>query len=173
MTRNTSIVALTSLVFVVVASLGLVWVLYTVTTAGDTLQEHITTIANNDAKEKAFADLSALVAQTASIREELKTFVLTEENTSVFLTDIESLGVAQGVKLTTNSLDVKRQSGMFDLLTIKFTIEGQETAVQKMINIFETLPYYSQVVALSLSKDGAQTTKSDLELTVTVLKHDK
>jgi hypothetical protein len=147
-------------------------VLYTVTLEGEILEERVSTIANNNAKEKAYKDLQALVEKTATDREMLRTYLLTEKETSAFLTEIEQLGVRQGVVLITDSLEVKKQSGLFDMLTVRFTIEGKEELVTKMITVFETLPYHSQIVQMNFQKDDPLKTKSTIELKVTLLKED-
>ena len=172
MTKTTHIVAVLSLLFAVVCSATMVWVLYTITTSGALLQEHVTVISNHDAKEKAFSALSDLIKNTENERSLLKTFILTEEQTSTFLTDLEKIAQAQGVVLTTNSLDVTRQSGLFDILTIKFAIEGQDSNVQRMSTILETLPYHSQVVALTFSKTDGAITKGTIDLKVTLRKYE-
>lgn len=170
-TRKTHIVAIFALLYVLIATGVLAWVVYEVAQAGAVLQERVATIADQNAKSKVYQDLSNLVLRTKAEREALLGFVLTEDQTSSFLTDIESLGVSQGVTLTTDSLKVSEKEGSFNELLIQFSVEGTEENVKKMLSIFETLPYHSRVSSLTFSRDKTGKVHSTIVIDITLLKH--
>lgn len=172
LSKKTNTIALVSLVFALCSGGIFSWVLYEVTTAGQSLTERVTTIADTRAKERAYKDLAIQVANTKEQRTTLNSFVLTEEGTGTFLTEIEHLGVSQGVVLTTNSLKVATQKDLPDTLQVQFTLAGKEKAVKKMLSILETLPYHSVVSSLVLSKEASGDLRGTVDLSVTLFKHD-
>jgi len=171
MTRQTKIVGIIGLVYVFLTAALLGWVIFEVITAGQALTERVTAIADKNAKVKVYSELSNLVKETKTQRETLASFMLTEEDTSTFLTDIESIGASKQVSLVTDSLQVTKQDGLFDLLSIQFSLEGRESSVAEMLTIFETLPYHSQVFSLTYERGEGDVVKSTLGLEVSLLKH--
>lgn len=171
-THFTKIVALVAALYFVIAVAMLGWVLYEVYTAGEALTDRVSAIADKNAKLKTYGELAKLIEDTQMQRSELETFVLTKNKTSSFLTDIESLGAAQGVLLSTNSLKVVEKEGSFNELVIQFSIEGKEAFVQKMLVLLETLPYHSHVSSLSYTREKTGTVQSTAELTMSLLKYE-
>lgn len=171
-TRFTKIVAVVAFIYMSLAVCALGWVLYEVTTAGQSLSDRVNAIADKNAKLQSYTKLATLMEETAPQRQELVQFVLTKDKTSSFLTEIESLGASQGVSLTTNSLKVIEKEGSFDDLVIQFKIEGREDLVQKMIALLETLPYHSQVSSLTFALQNTGAIESNVELTITLLKYE-
>lgn len=171
MTENkTRIIAIIALIYLAAACGIYFTVAREVALAGKSLEERVDAIVATNSKEKVYRDLSELVEKTKTERETLAGFVLEEEETGNFLTNIERLGVEQGVVLVTNSLKVEKQKDAPDLLSVQFALEGQEQHVRKMLTIFETLPYHSNVAALTFMREPDGTTKSTIDLTVTLLK---
>lgn len=169
-THQTRIVAIIALLFVL-SMAALLWLIISkITVEGTALTERVETIADNNAKMKVYRDLQRLVDETEEHRESIGLFVLSEDKTSEFLTDIESLEKSQGVELTTNSLNVTTKEGVFDELVIEFLVKGNEEGVKKMMRIFETLPYHSKVTSLMFTKEEGGEWSGDLELSVTLLK---
>lgn len=160
-----------ALIYLLATSAALLWVVYEVTIAGSTLRERIDTIADTKAKEKVYKDLSTLVEKTKNDREMLTHFVLTEDETGTFLTDIERIGTTQGVTLTTNTLNVIEGVDAPDQLLVQFGIDGKEAAVKKMLTIFETLPYHSQISTLNFESDEQGNTKSTLDVVITLIEY--
>jgi hypothetical protein len=168
---KTKLIGIISLIYLLVAAGVLAWVLYEIYTSGKELDERVALIADKHATSRAYTELSNLLLSTKSDREELTTYLLTEEHTSDFLTDIESFGPRLGVALTTLSLTVEEKEGMFDDLLIEFSFEGTEFAVKNMLEVFETLPYHSQVTTLTMTESIDGNTEVTLGLRVSLLKH--
>jgi hypothetical protein len=171
LSKKTNSIALVSLLFALSSGLLFTWVLYEVTTAGRSLTERVTTIADTRAKERSYKELELQVLQTKEQRATLDSFVLTEDSTGAFLTEIERLGASQGVTLTTNALKVVSQKDAPDTLQVQFSIEGGEQEVKKMLTILETLPYHSIVSSLAITKEEGQV-RSVADLSITLFKHD-
>ncbi len=172
LSKKTNTVVLAALLFALLSMGVFAWVFYEVTTAGRSLTERVDTIADTRAKERAYKELTLQVAQTKEQRDALNSFVLTEDGTGAFLTEIEHLGTIQGVELTTNSLKVVTLKDSPDTLQVQFGIVGEEQAVKKMVTILESLPYHSVVSSLSLTKESGEKMRSVVDLAVTLFKHD-
>ncbi len=169
-TRSIYFIATLSLICAI-ATAGLLFFVFTfIQRSGSELEKQITLIANNNAKETVVNNTLQSVALTATKREELLSFVLTEDQTGSFLNDIEQLGNKQGVVVSTDSLEVKKVSGLFNQLSIKFSIVGEDSEVLHMLAILETLPYHNQMMSLGLNRESAGNTRATVELQVTVLK---
>jgi hypothetical protein len=185
--QKTYMYATGALLFMLCSFLGFAYMYLTVYTAGSLLTAQIIAIEQNVSKEKMVTDLELAMAKTKEERNAIGAFVLTEDKTSVFLTDIEKVAATQKVALTTNSLEVvkpvkKVASGtttpqtqettasLFDTLAISFLIEGQEDDVKKMLHVFETLPYHSTVNMFSLKREAGGYAKGTLNLSVSLLK---
>lgn len=167
--HKTYLTAVITFCFCVAVSVALGFFLHITAKLGNELYMRIEAIANNTAREKVYLDLQKLVDATATQRTELRSVIITEVQMSSFLTDLETLGSTQGVALVTDSLEVKKQSGIFDLLTIRFSISGNETDVSRMIMLFETLPYVNNIMKLTIEHSESGT-KANIELVVIVLK---
>lgn len=169
-TNKTKIIGIVSVVYVVIACAVFSWVVYEVATAGKELSLRVDTIAEKNAKVKAYTAVSNLLKETTQERASLVEYVLQEDNTSAFLTEIEKIGTAQGVLLTTDSLSVVEKPGAANALVIHFSIEGSENVVKKMFSILETLPYHSTVSTLSLDRKKTGLTSAVVEVEITLRK---
>jgi hypothetical protein len=168
---KTKLIGIISFLCLLVAGGVLAWVLYEIYTSGKELDERVALIADKHATSRAFTELSNLLLSTQEDRDELATYLLTEAETSNFLTDIESFGPRLGVALTTLSLTVEEKEGMFDDLMIEFSFKGTEFAVKKMLEVFENLPYHSQVTSLTMTQSVDGNTEATLGLRVSLLNH--
>ncbi len=174
-TYTTKIYALLSLItfLVVLVLLVLSW-RYTVR-EGDELVARLSTIEEAQQRQQAYGELTRLVNETQADREELLSYVLTEDKTIDFLTSIEKAAVRNSVELTTESLRKVENKGRFDTLQVSFTFSGDKQDVQTMLRMLETLPYHSTVTQLSLqlkdaSASGRIQALARLKLEVTLLK---
>lgn len=172
MNKKTQIIAVVALIYVLIAAGILSLVLYRISSSGQALTQRVDTIADRNARTRVYKDLSSVVNNSAQERQELSSYILTEDQTSSFLTNIESIGSAQGVHITTNSLHVVQQDKAFvNQLVVQFSVNGKEAAVKKMLTIFETLPYHSEVSSFSFTRTDTGMVNSTVELTISLLKH--
>ena len=173
MTRKTLIIAILATTYLLVAVAGVAWMLYEVSGSGSALKERVAAIADKNAKVKAYTELSQLMEDTQGERTELQQYVLTESQTSRFLTDVEALGKKLGVDLATLSLEVDEKKDAFSSLLISFSVEGNEEQVKRMLKVLESLPYHSTVQSLSFSREQNGSVKSTIALSLTLLNYDK
>lgn len=169
-TNKTTLIAIISVLFVLFSLAVVSWVVYEVETAGKMLGERVLAIANTNAKIKAYNELFELVETTKIERETLTDFVLTEDKTGSFLTDIENLGASNNVSLTTNSLQVVKGKDKPDTLNVQFALSGAESSVKKMLQLFETLPYHSSVSSLLFTRKDGNFVEGTVTLDITLLK---
>jgi len=110
-------------------------------------------VLKNNVMQQKYADVFKSLALTEEERALLKGHILTESDTVKFLSEVESIARRNEVNLTTNSLTVSdKKEGSFEILVIKFSVDGGEKNIHKVLQVLETLPYYSQVTELQLAR---------------------
>ncbi|MFT5849765.1 MAG: hypothetical protein ACI9H6_000581 [Patiriisocius sp.] len=166
--KKTKIIGLLTLVLFSTSCAGVVFAWEYIHREGENLGSEITAVSNYLAREATYEDVSRLVADTQVNREELISYILTEEKTINFLADVEQIALDQGIELTTDTLKVEEGTGLFDTLTVAFSVLGPEVYVLQMLQILETLPYYSSVVQMNLNKEMGLNGLSVIEGTVTL-----
>ncbi|MFT7507784.1 MAG: hypothetical protein ACI92I_000952 [Acidimicrobiales bacterium] len=174
-TKRAKKIGVVSIVSLVFACGIMVFVWMYINTEGERLQTQAREVADYNARTKTYTGLSQLINNTQEQRKELRSYVLTEEETIDFLSEIETIAQEQGVDLTTNSLKKAVEGDTFEDLLVSFSIEGSEKNVKKMLHIFETLPYHGHISKLSLRKEEENkvlVTKSDVELNISLLNYD-
>ncbi len=175
-TKKTKVVGVGALLFLVTACIVLFAMWRYVGITGAELVDHSKEIANHQARQQTYNELEQLVNSTKADRDELSTYVLTEDKTIDFLATVEQIAIEQGITMTTNALEVVEQEGLFDTLIISFAVEGDTKRVDAMVHIFETLPYHAFVSDILFSYDQkslSPTTKGTIELTVSLLQYDR
>lgn len=175
-THKSKIVGVLAVVLFMGTGSVLMYVWGYVQTKGVTLSEQSIEVANFNAREQKYRELEALIDATASEREELISYLLTEEKTIDFLSSIEEIASEQNVELTTDSLRVVEAAGLFDSLQISFAVEGERGRVYALLGIFETLPYHGAVSKIAFNNKeeaGVATVTGTVELTVSLLKYDR
>ncbi len=171
--RKTHLVAIIGLLYAVLMLALASWVVYTVVMDGISLKDKARTIAETNAKIQSYKELQERVVATSEMRESLSKFVITDNETGSFLTEIEKLGESLGVKMTTTSLAEEKVEGGLNILQIQFVLEGQEEQVKNMILLFETLPYHSKMGSLSFVRQDEGRAKAVIDLSVTLVPYDK
>ncbi len=175
LTNKTKNVAIFSLIFFLVSGGVLGFTVYKIISLGAELQKQSEIVARNNVLQKKYTELLSVLKQTERERETLTSYLLTEQKTVDFLTEIEQIAKTQGVELSTDSLSVSKPDGKkFDELVITFSIKGSEKRVKNMIQTLETLPYSGHVTQLSLIRTGSvpATTSGfsgNIELTLSLL----
>jgi hypothetical protein len=174
MTRRTQIFGIVALAYLVVAASALGWVAYRVEVNGQELKDRVDAIADKNAKVKTYTEFSKLIEETETERSLLASHVLAEDNTSSFLTEIETLAANVGVTLFTRSLQVSdKKKSSFDDLVIVFDVTGPEVLVKNLLTILETLPYHSQVSSLTFTRGESGVIEGTIEVKVSLLQNDK
>lgn len=173
MTSKTSLFFIGACIYFLVAAGGLGFAVYTVHNAGSELQSRVALINDRNAKIKMYTDLSRLIEQTKGERTELSRFVLDEQHTSLFLTEVESLARTLGVQLSTEALTVVPKDGNFDDLSIEFSVEGSNSAVRQVLLMLETLPYHSTVASVLISKESTGNVHGTIKIILSLRTYDE
>lgn len=175
-TRKAKVVGVLASVLFLGSSTVLVFIWGYVQTKGIALSEQSVEVANFNAREQKYRELEQLISATALEREELISFLLTEEKTIDFLSSVEEIALEQNVELTTDSLRVIEDKGLFDSLQISFALKGEKDRVYALLSIFETLPYHGSVSKIAFNnkeQEGVDWIDGTVELTVSLLKYDR
>lgn len=172
-TRKTKLIAIIASIYALGALLIVSFVIYRVHTQGTQVEVSVQTIANSNAKIKAYKDLWVQFEATKEERSALSEFVLTEDEAGTFLTEIERIGTSQGVSITTSSLKVEKVADSADELRMQFILEGSESGVKKMITMLETLPYRSSLTSLTFTTQENGKVRSTVDLSIALVAYDK
>lgn len=129
-------------------------VLYMIKLDGAQLAAQIETVETNRVIESKYSDLQATLDQSTSERDQLNSYMLTEDETVRFLSEIEGIAEKMGLQLITDSLSVTPfPNQSFQKIDLKFRVSGLKNNVLLFLSALESLPYYSRIEALSL--DGS------------------
>lgn len=175
-TRKTKLFGGLSLVLFIGAAIGVFLTWQYVQNKGDELLNQTKEIADFEAREQTYRDLERLVDDTQLDRDELRAHILTEDETIDFLATIEQIAIEQGVELTTDSLQVTEEKGLFDTLSIAYTIEGSKERVETMLLLLETLPYHAFISDLSLHfslEEDLESAAGSIKLSISLLNYDR
>lgn len=118
------------------------------------LEEVLQTLASEQAVMQEQQALKQILDQTAEVREELGSYIISgESGTVTFLSTIDTMAAQLGIVLTTSRLEVENSAdGPYDTLAVMFSIEGDETAVLRALRLFETLPYRGAVTDVQINR---------------------
>ena len=168
---KTQLLCILSALFFLASIAVLGWFIFQIVHTGQLLTQRVEAIAGMNASLKTNAELEQLMGETAQEREVLAGLILTEEDTSVFLTRIEQIASEVGVELATRSLTViEREEETYDLLSLSLQIEGSHDRVLTMLEVLEVLPYHSVVDGLRFTHDPSMTTQAEVDVKVTLKK---
>lgn len=108
--------------------------------------------------------------EDAADERRLQSLVISAEGETVeFLAFIDELSAKSGALITATGLKVeKTPEARFDNLSATFSIQGERSTVERLIRVFESLPYRSHVTSLSLTRNADRTAAANLSLIVSV-----
>jgi len=138
---------------------------------GSKLQEDLQTVHDKERLEREYKKLQSQLSATETDRALLERHIIAGENGTVsFLSLVDEIAAELGIELNTKELNVEKtdESG-FDKLIVKFSLEGSEPQVERLLKMFETLPYQGDLTALDLrrtynSENGSWSMNGDLTL---------
>ncbi len=169
---RTKIVAGISITICAVSCAVFLWLLYTLSVYESRLYDEKEAAVELDSRQKKLASMEKLVEETKTARTELNQLILTEDQVVEFLTMIEGIGSALGLKVETKALTVLPGKGTFEEISMNLVFEGGEASVLRAIQIIETLPYHSAIDRATLSRTGGSGTDwtADMDLRVSKFK---
>lgn len=155
MSHHTRIVAIISFLLLTGAFAALVGGLFVLEHAERRLQEGKREIAAAQMHEIAMLQLSREFEETALDRAELDAYLLPSDGVVDFLSLIETLGVRQGVLVTTAALEVIEEGDIHATLRLEVRASGSHDGVLHVLETLESLPYASHVERVDLQTAGA------------------
>ncbi len=168
-TRNNFIAAL---VFALIASGGLGYVLFTVTQNDHRLTDQITSLVAQNEQADALFRLQRLAQESVDKRAELESYFLLRESDSIaFLTEVETLAPQIGLTLETESL---QQISVDETKWIQFTfaINGERDNVERFVELLEIVPYVSRVQQVQLMENTDGSWSGTVVIQVQLLSYD-
>ena len=106
--------------------------------------------------ERQLHALAVLLEGSAGDRAALEQYVLDVDAVPEILGRIESLGARFGVVVSTDSLGSRARTGteLFEDLVVTLTLDGTFSNIMTFVSVLETIPFGSEVSALSLRRSG-------------------
>lgn len=151
--KSKRIAAISLLFFVCSVSVAFL-VLNMIKQDGAQLEEQMELVQTNRLIESKYSELQTILDQSEDERNRLGEYLLTEDKTVRFLSEIESVAKKMGLQLTTDSLTVSPfPNQTFQKIDLRLRAVGPKDDLLLFISALETLPYYSRVEALSLDGD--------------------
>ena len=166
-TKQTLIIAVVTLV----VTAGLCLFLFNeIRTQTLVIEEKVAVMSENNAKEAAFNHLNKLVKDTKEERERIADVFLHDESESIrFLNEIETLAPTFGLTFKTDALEKnKDEKSKEEYIKMAFSYSGAKEAVLKFTELIETIPYHSQVDALSLRETSAGNFEGKISIRITI-----
>jgi len=136
------------------------------------LSEQVSAIAVDQSSQVAFVRLQKLIQETTNERDQLRSYYLESQSDSIdFLNYIEQLAKEQGVDLETLSPTETEQGGN-SYLSVGYSMTGTLNQVESFIQLLETIPYVSQLTAITLQRESTTLWKGDVMIDVAVLTYE-
>jgi len=138
---------------------------------GTALKDDMQTVQDREILDRERFILEGMLEETAKERAELTSHVLQGDDGAVELLSLVDEAAADlGVVLSTRKLEViQEKDERFNTLEISFKTVGEESRVQKMLQLFESLPYRSQVIDLQVIRSTDKETGQPLMDSTAVL----
>jgi hypothetical protein len=139
------------------------------------LDEQITTLQKNRAQEQTYLRLQGQAEETQADRAQLQQYFLGQGSDSIeFLNLVERLAPQSQVQLTTNALqEITEPSSDAQWVEASFTFSGTRQAVDRFLQILETVPYVSRVTSVALSAQSGSGWQANVVMQVRVLNYDE
>jgi hypothetical protein len=148
----------------------LLFLLYQISTEGKQLDRYVVALSEKNAQEAAFIKIRRLVDETEAERNQLATAFFSDESDSItFLGEIEEF--ARGISLDLKTLDLNKaasQDGKMEYISIKFSYTGSKDQTQNFTTYLETVPYHSEITALSLEQEYGGTWRGEATLHISI-----
>ncbi len=144
-----------SLLFFAVSLSAALFSFYYVDKEGKELESKMEIVSKHRQLEERYRSLEVMVDESRAEYDELGSYLLTENNTINFLSEVETLAGSMGLTLITDALKADPlPNPKYQGITLQLRITGQYEPVLDFLKILETLPYYSRIDALSLEREG-------------------
>lgn len=174
MTRSTA-TCFIAVTFCALAFLVASGLYYFVSKQGARLEARAIDLARNTAELRQYDELASLIDNTATKREELNSYFLKKSTLVPFLAEIESAARGLGITLETLSLNETSANDSSSTVQVSYALRGNYDSIMAMIELFETLPYKSQLNELAINKssrDFSETGTASANLLLTLHTND-
>lgn len=171
-TIRTLILSMLSLLIAVGSYTGMAYVVHK---KERTLQEQLSTLNDELAREDSFYKLQRLFDDSKQDRELLRSHFLGQESDSIdVLNWIEDAAPKAGVNLETKGLQkITEKDTKNELIEASFSFSGRREDVERFASILEKLPYLSYITSLSLTARSSDNWEALVTLRVYIYPYDK
>lgn len=134
------------------------------------LDQTVTSLTAETAKESAQVKLVRLVKDTETDRAIIGSYFFGSEGDSVsFISNVEALATAIGLTRTTESIDkVTDPATKAEMVKMVFRVSGEKEKVVGFLKLMETTPYHSLVESFDLSSSAPNIWQGKITMSVTI-----
>ena len=128
------------------------------------LRADMQVILDKEIIERDHFKLQELLEETSDQRDNLSTHVLEGEDGAISLLSIaDEMAADLGVQLETEQLNViSSKDNNFNDLEVAFSVLGDEHSIMKILQLFELVPYRSEVTSLTVTRNFDSSARSSL-----------
>lgn len=127
-----------------------------------------TTLAEQNAQEQVANTVAVTLEATASDREKLRGYFLSEKETISFIADVEALADTSGVTVETTMLDIVRPQEAAPRLKAGFAVAGTRDGVERFIEAMEQVPYHSSITSVRIARESGQVWTGSVDILITL-----
>ncbi len=152
-------------------SIGMCFFLvYQIEAKGVLLEDKVKILAVHNNREESYINIKRTIQETEAERSKINDkFFKSEDDSIVFLNEIESLAPKLGLVFTTKSLDpVVDENKKLQSIKMSFAYSGKKTSVMDFTKMLENLQYHSYLENLILKKDSEDNWSGEVSLLISI-----
>lgn len=156
-----------------VSGLALIGLVYLIESDAETLRAQARELAFKKAQAEEQFETSRLLEQTADERNSLREYILTEGTVIDFISTLESIAAEQGLSFSTQAITPEvTKDALFDNLTMGFAFSGPKENVSYLVKVLESVPFRSQIDAVTLREEDDGVWTATVKLFVIILEYE-
>ena len=146
------------------------FLVYQVEAKGLLLEDKVKILAINNNREDTYINVKRTIQETEAERSKINDkFFKSEDDSIVFLNEIETLAPELGLVFTTKSLDpVLDENKKLQSIKMVFAFSGKKTSVLDFTKMLENLQYHSYLQNLTLKKNTEDNWSGEVTLLISI-----
>jgi len=163
-----------SVVCMLVALAGFIFMVVQTDKQGKQLATQVETLAAQRAQEESFFRLQRIAEETKEERAELQShFLLNDSDIIDFFTEVESLAPQAGVELGGSSLEsIIDDTDSTQWVEVDLSFSGSQNRVKDFIKILEQLSYVSRLTSVNIQSQSPTQWQAAVTMRVRVLAYE-
>lgn len=131
-------------------------ILYMINRSSVKLHEAELSSRTREEEARQFTQLEKLANETVDSRNEIEQYILEQSEFIEFLSLLERTASGAGVEVETKSISASDTKGEFNAVTIDLELGGSFKAIERVIDLYEHLPYQSHIAGASFDRSESE-----------------